>query len=152
MEGAVNEVSGALIFALIMITLVVMCAISMCVAKSQRSKGALKYAPDGDVPGKHSRNFVKNVHVKQHLKEVDFGSAEKKKAPKNFYTESKPNYETSKPKRKVYLAQNNGYHVEVQSERKKHRSPRKNNYRSSPPIPSSHGRKPLPRQPYPVNI
>jgi hypothetical protein len=133
-----------------MITLVVMCAISMCVAKSQRTKGAQKYAPDGDVPGKHSRNFVRNVHVKQHLKEIDFGSSEKKKVPKDFFMESKPNYETSKPKRKSYHSQHNGYHVEVRSERKKSRSHRKN-HRSSPPIPSSHGRKPL-RQPYPVNI
>jgi hypothetical protein len=79
MDGSVNEVSGALIFALIMVTLVVMCAISMCVAKSQRTKGAQKYAPDGDVPGKRSRNFVKNVQVKQHLKEIDFGTGQVKK-------------------------------------------------------------------------
>ena len=44
----------------------------------------------------------------------------------------------------------NGYHVEVRSERKKSRSHRKN-HRSSPPIPTSHGRKPL-RHAYPVNI
>lgn len=151
MDTAVNEVSGALIFALIMITLVVMCTISLCVAKSQRSKGALMYAPDGDVPGKRSRNFVKNVPVKQNLKEIDFGGATKKKAPTDFFNEVKPNYETSRPKRKVYNAQsNNGYNVEVRNERKKSRSQRKS-HRSSPPIPSSHGRKPLPVA-YPVHI
>lgn len=150
MEGAGNEVSGALIFALIMISLVVMCAISMCVAKSQRTKGAQKYAPDGDVPGKRSRNFVTNIPVQRHLKEIDFGNGQKKKAPTDFFVESRPNYETNKPKRKSYPSQHNGYHVEVRSERKKSRSHRKN-HRSSPPIPTSHGRKPL-RHAYPVNI
>ena len=56
-----------------------MCAISMCVAKSQRTKGAQKYAPDGDVPGKRSRNFVTNIPVQRHLKEIDFGNGQKKK-------------------------------------------------------------------------
>ena len=40
-------------------------------------KGAQKYSPDGDVPGKHSRNFVTNIPVKQHLKEIDFGNGAK---------------------------------------------------------------------------
>ena len=53
--------SGALIFALIMISLVIMCIISLCVAKAQQGKGAQKYGPHTDVPGKHSRNFVRNV-------------------------------------------------------------------------------------------
>ena len=64
---------GALIFALIMISLVFMCIISLCVAKAQQKKGAQMYSPTGDKPGKHSRNFVTNVPVKQNLKEIDFG-------------------------------------------------------------------------------
>merc|ERR1719284_2301702 len=143
------EVSGALIFALIMMTLVVMCAISMCVAKSQRKKGAQKYSPDGDVPGKHSRNFVTNIPVKQHLKEIDFGNGAKI-APGDYFTESKPNYEISKTKRKSYHGQR-GYHFEVQGERKKSRSSRKHRSGRSPPIPSKAGRKPLPPA-YGVNI
>ena len=44
-----------------MISLVIMCIISLCVAKAQQGKGAQKYGPHTDVPGKHSRNFVRNV-------------------------------------------------------------------------------------------
>lgn len=61
LETWVKIYLGALIFALIMISLVIMCIISLCVAKAQQGKGAQKYGPHTDVPGKHSRNFVRNV-------------------------------------------------------------------------------------------
>ena len=44
-----HSLLGAVIFALIMISLVLMCIISLCVAKAQQGKGAQMYSPTGNV-------------------------------------------------------------------------------------------------------
>merc|ERR1711990_1158544 len=82
------ELSGALIFALIMISLVIMCIISLCVAKAQQGKGAQKYGPHTDVPGKHSRNFVRNVQpCESRQVEINFGNEKRKRPVHEFVNE-----------------------------------------------------------------
>ena len=119
LETCLKIYLGALIFALIMISLVIMCIISLCVAKAQQGKGAQKYGPHTDVPGKHSRNFVRNVqpyerwvtqttifqffylHNFSKQVEINFGNEKKKTPVHEFVNEQafKPNYEFSQPKK-----------------------------------------------------
>merc|ERR1712131_501530 len=79
-----------------MISLVLMCIISLCVAKAQQGKGAQMYSPTGDVPGRQSRNYITNVQVQRTTKEIDFGV---KNGPPGNMVEFKPNYEDSAPRK-----------------------------------------------------
>merc|ERR1712062_251008 len=91
MEEPPMEISGAIIFALIMSSLVLMCVISLCWAKAQQKKRpAQLFAPGGDIPGKNSRNFVMNREIQRTTKEINFGP----KIPITDFVEMKPNYET----------------------------------------------------------
>ena len=94
-----------------------MCIISLCVAKAQQGKGAQMYSPTGnvlklltlwrnletdlqrekgDIPGRTSRNYIRNVEIERTTKEIDFGV---KSGPPGHMVEFKPNYEDAAPRK-----------------------------------------------------